>query len=87
MYDPKDAGKYWVRTDALKSLLHTGCEHHHHGKDIGHSWEGTFGWKDFKGIMGHPVALRGGFSYKLGENTDLTANGFWGENYSINQEV
>lgn len=84
--DCADKSQYWARFDLTRSLAMAGCDQKL--KDgIHHSFEAVYGWKDFKGLMGQPVQLRGGVEYTLSDQTQLNASGEWGESYSVQQEV
>ena len=83
--DHKDSF-YFGRFDHTRNLVSAGCDQKL--KDtIHHSFEAIFGWKDFKGILGHPIALRGGVEYELSDQTTVTASGSWDSNYTVSQEV
>ncbi len=69
VYKPKDCKDsfYWVRGDLTRKLLMAGCDQVLK-EGIQHSFEGIYGYgKDFKGIKGQPVALRGGVEYELSD--------------------
>lgn len=54
---------------------------------INHSFELVYGWKEFAGIQGNPVALRGGVEYELSDQTSVQASASWDKNYTVSQEV
>ena len=56
-------------------------------KDIHLSFEAVHGWKNFIGIRGNPLALRGGIEYNLSDQTTLIAIVNWNANYKISQQV
>ena len=88
VYKPKgDNGIYWGRLDMMRSLFMTGCDQQL--KDgINHSFELVYGWgKDYAGIMGNPVGLRGGVEYELSGQTNVQVSGSWDKNWTLNQEV
>ena len=59
--DNKDA-LYWGRADMIRSLFRAGCDQKLR-EGINHSFEFVYGWKDFVGIMGKPVAILSGVNY------------------------
>lgn len=68
VYKPADCKDqmYFLRVDSTRNFISAGCDQIL--KDgIHHSFEAVFGWKDFKGIQGHPVALRAGVEYNLSD--------------------
>jgi len=76
VYKPADSKDsfYWFRADLTRGLAMVGCDQQL--KDgINHSFEGIFGWKDFKGIQGQPVAIRSGVEYELSDDTSIGASG------------
>lgn len=89
VYKPKDCANnslYWLRADLTRSLAMAGCDQQI--KDnIHHSFEAIYGWKDFKGIQGHPLALRAGVEYDLSDQTSLGATGSWDSTWRVQQEV
>ena len=88
IYKPIDCKKSfcWLRADLVANLVSAGFNQAH-CDNITQSFEATYGWKDFKGIQGHPVVIRGGVEYELSDQTCLTASGQIGENYNLTQEV
>jgi hypothetical protein len=83
--DHKDSF-YFGRFDHTRNLVSAGCDQKL--KDsIHHSYEAIFGWKDFKGILGHPVALRGGVQYELSDKTSVNVTGNWDSNYNVSKTV
>ena len=88
VYRPSDCkgSQYWFRADLTRKLAMAGCDQQL--KDgINHSFEAVFGYGGFKGIQGHPVALRGGVEYELSDQTTVTASGSWDESYTVSQDV
>lgn len=59
--DNKDSF-YWARADMTRSLFRAGCDQQLK-EGINHSFEFVYGWKDFTGIMGKPVAVLSGVEY------------------------
>lgn len=87
VYNPKDCkGLYWLRGDVTRSLAMAGCDQKL-ADYINHSFEVVFGWKDFKGIKDHPVALRAGFAYELSDQTTYNVQAEAGQSYSFSTEV
>jgi hypothetical protein len=88
VYKPVDTPNsfYFLRADLTRSLISAGCDQILNDR-IHHSFEAVFGWKGFKGIQGHPVAMRGGVEYYLSDQTRVTASGSWDDSYYIEQEV
>lgn len=88
VYKPADCGKsfYWLRGDLIANIVSAGCNQKLND-NITHSFEATYGWKEFKGIQGHPVVIRGGVEYELSDQTSLTASGHFGQDYSVSQQV
>jgi len=88
VYKPADSKNsfYWLRADLTRSFVSAGCDQQL--KDgINHSFEAVYGWKDFKGIQGHPVSLRGGVEYELSDQTSTTVSANWHSAYDISNEV
>ena len=74
---------FWMRADAKREFVGAGCDNKL--KDgIRHSWEGLYCWSNgFKGVQGYPVKLLGGVHYVLGDTSNLTMSGEYGENWLI----
>ena len=87
VYKPKgEPSLYWARADLMRNLASAGCDQRL--KDyIKHSFEIVYGWKDFKGIQGQPVELRGGVEYDLSDQTSVSACGVWADTYAVAQTV
>lgn len=78
VYKPKECKDsfYWARADMTRSQFRAGCDQNLK-PGINHSFEFVYGWKDFVGIMGKPVALLGGVEYELNDKTSLAASARW----------
>jgi len=89
VYKPKDCKNsfYWARADLTRSWLMLGCDQKL--KDtISHSFELLYGYgKDFKGLQGQPVVIRGGVNYELSDQTEVGAAASFGETYSVGMDV
>jgi hypothetical protein len=89
VYRPTDNKNsfYWARADITRKFFMAGCDQKL-ADYVSHSFEAIFGWdKDFKGIQGQPVVLRGGVSYELSDQTELSASGNWSGDYEVGMEV
>lgn len=83
--DNKDS-LYWARADLTRSNFRAGCDQQI--KDgINHSFELVYGWKDFAGLMGKPVAILTGVEYELSKQTSFAASATFGSDIDIENEV
>lgn len=82
----QNGNNFWARVSAKENWVGSGCDVQ--VKDgIRHSFEGIFSWaKDYKGIQGNPVGLRGGVNYALGD-CELHASASWDSNMTVAYDV
>jgi len=88
VYKPQDNKDqmFFLRADLVRKFVSAGCDIR--VKDgIQHSFEAVFGYGEFKGIQGHPVAIRAGVEYELSDQTEVSASANWDATYSVNQTV
>ena len=88
VYRPAECKKsqYWIRGDNSRKLVSAGCDQEIK-EGINHSFEAVYGWGDFKGIQGHPVAIRAGVEYELSDQTSTTVSANAHSAYDISNEV
>lgn len=88
VYNPKGKDSlYWVRLDMTRKMFMAGCDQKlkdtiKHSFEILHCWE-----KDFKGVLGQPLALRAGVNYELSDQTEFSVNASFDSAYTVSTDV
>ena len=87
VYSPEGSENFWIRANMAKNLFSAGCDNKLNDSTR-HSFEAVYMTAEkAEGIMGHPVAVRGGVQYELSDATSLEAAASWDTGVAVNQTV